>query len=467
VVDSYQDLRDALDAVVRCQAIPQAYRVIERFGYKELFPGVIYREENWMDIKAAREIITRAKKDDIYDGPMPEDDATAVTEAEGIVTLAEQAWSQNVRGPEVESILKLAAQAENGGDPESEESGDEHAPPETDEDDAPKRTLESAPEKLQKMEPWEGYADDTVKNITQGINYFIEESPNDALDILEHVYAFEKSHKDRARILAHVQEAYERAGGIVETEKEEATGEATDESDAEEGTEATAEGEGEEGSDDGDEDRSEGSSSEAESNDGESPDAEADTESEIGTEGSEGRSDEEEPSGQSKQGGSESGRSAYQKLVKNTEDELKRERLDIPKPPQEPAPELPWNWNEIKDSDLQEYHMRYAVCAYYKSYRLALHERIAQHCKEAADALHHAKMVSVDKYDEKGKEKKVGLIEAEIAGDSNVKKWRVIQRKNEQLAAADKRELEAYNKIVDSLSRLETMRHNAWERARR
>ena len=111
--------------------------------------------------------------------------------------------------------------------------------------------------------------------------------------------------------------------------------------------------------------------------------------------------------------------------------------------------------------------MVYSAAAYYKSSVQTREERIAMHCKEAADELTNTLLVKAKKYDDKGKEIRVTFLEAEIAGDPNVKKWRRLQRKHEQFALAAKRETESYHKLVESVSRLWTMRQNTYERGRK
>ena len=396
-----------------------------------------------MEVITAREIIKRAKADDMYEAAIPEDDATALKEAQGLVEMAEQAWSQHIRGAEVEAILKLAS----GGDGDAPEKAEEpkaeeepetppepdHAPPETDEGkDTPPSDLTTAPEALQKSEPWDGYGEYRVSDVTNGLNWYFENDQENFLDLCKHVWAYETSHKDRSRVLEFVIEAWKRAGGVVDEPKVEEPV----------------------------------PTPEAEVEKTEAPPADAgdDAEPEAGPAPEEARVDEAKPGGEDKPAGS----GAYRKLIEIVERELKNERLDgIPEPPKEEAPALPWQWADITDTQLHDWYMQYSSLAYYKSYMWARDQRIAMHCKQAADELNNALLVKADRYDEKGKEIRVTFIEAQISTDPNIKRWRKLQHKHELMATQAKNELDSYNKLVENLSRLETMRHQSWERGRK
>lgn len=431
---TYEDLSDALNAIVQGNATDEAYDVAARFGYYELCYGIIYRKENWMKITTAREILTRAKKDDIFDGEIPGTDAEVLAKAGEIVELAEQAWTSNVRGPEVEAILNLAKADQNGDAPEkSEESdtGDEHSAPE-----GTPSVFSGLPEKLSKEEPWAGYNDGSVKDVTEGIVWFAEsddsEQKDEILDILKNAWAYESEHKDRSRVLTFIKDAFVRYGGelgdvVVE--------EAPDEVEAEEVAEIAEEIQAEES-------------------------AESETEAEPmvmpGMEPVEAEVEHKETP------------SAEAKLVEFVVAELARERVDgIPKPPQEQAPELPWNWADITDIQLHDLHMQYASLAYYKAYQRARDERIALHCKEAADEIRNKLLIAAPKYDEKNKEIKITVLEAQIASDPNIRRWRKTQAKYDRYTVQARHELDALQKLVEALSRLMTVRHEAWERQRR
>lgn len=468
MVQSRLRIGQALDAVICRNATDEAYKVIEQSGYRELFPGCIYRDEVYVSIAitTARQIITQAKHDDTYPSPMPDDDATIIKEAETLVEMAEQAWAQNIRGPEVEKILKLAAAGvEDGSDGDSEN---------TDTDDGEVEALDlfsNLPEKLAKMEPYEGYADDRVKDITDAIVWYLED-PSAELDddekvqLLQHCWAFEISHKARSRILTFITEAAKRIGGNGEEEEAASDTGGGPESDSGSEEDPISEADAEAGDEMGSEES--GEAFEAEGEDDES-DADDDTESASSESGSKGSSGKAKSSTQNRGSGSGKGDgpSAYQRLIDIVDKELEAERLDVPSPPIEEIDELPWRWSEISDQALQDFHMQYASLAYFKSYARTRDERIAMKAKEAAEEIKNTMLINADKYDEKGKPRTVTIIEAEIESDDRVKRWRKLQRRHEQFALAAKSEMESYLKLVEALSRLESMRHNAWERGRR
>lgn len=464
---SYEDLSDALDAIVRGNATDEAYEVASRWGYYELFFGAIYRKENWMEVKTAREILKRAKKDDIIAYEVPDAESEVLEKAQEVVELAEQAWATHVRGPEVEAILKLAAADANGGAPEDSEEGSDDSGSEPEAESIPEGTpsaFADLDDKLAKSEPWEGYNDLPVKEVTDGINWFAENEADTILDILQNVWAYESAHKERARILTFTKEAYVRFGGeLGETEE------------IPEAEQASEEGEDTGVDSDGDDSGSDESQGEEEievdgsSDAGSESDADDDSEPKASAKSGEGKSRQAKPDAENKSGGSDGGKggpSAEAKLVGLVEKELAKERLDdIPNPPKDKAPELPWNWADITDTQLHDFHMQYASLAYYKSYQRARDERIALHCKEAADQLRSQLLLNADKYDEKGKEIKITVLDAQVATDPNVKRWRKMQGKYERFAIQAKHELESLHKIVEALSRLESMRHQSWERS--
>lgn len=430
-----------------------------------------------LSISTAREIIAQAIKDETFAGDVPEDDATCISQAQELVEMAEAAWAQFIRGPEVEAILKLAAGVEGGDDePKEEAKEDPPSEPEADsnssddeEERAPKQDLEGVDEALTKVEPWENYNEDRVSDITEGINIAAQETPDELTDLLKHIWAYESSHKNRVRILKHISEVFEKDGGKSDGKQapeSEGQGGSEDSEGSDGGSEASTDAEAgatEDADNSGDESVSQTTEAKAESTESKSdskPKA-----SESGSKSGDSKSSTKETKEDSS-GGSESS-AAYRKVVNDVVDQLGNERAHTPSPPSEDPPELPWKWADISDSDLHDLHMQFASLAYWTSYRQTKEERIGIHCKQAADELRQTLILKQDKYDEKNKPITVTVLEAQAESDPNVKAWRKRQHKHEQFALAAKRELESYHKLVESLSRLETMRHNGWERARR
>jgi hypothetical protein len=83
-----------------------------------------------MKVEVARQIIAQAKSDETYEAPMPDDDAKAVSEAEALIEMARVAWNQNVHGPEVEALLRIADDnfGGNGNGNTSDDSESDEAP---------------------------------------------------------------------------------------------------------------------------------------------------------------------------------------------------------------------------------------------------------------------------------------------------------------------------------------------------
>jgi hypothetical protein len=469
VIQSRGTTRLALAAIISNNATDEAYEVAARAGFFELFPGVVYRSEDYMSISVstARTIIKQAVADEVTDMEMPDDDATIVKKAEELVEMAEQAWASNVRGPEVEKILKLAAA---DGENEDEKSDAEPEPSEDEKSSGAEPSFFSdLSDNYKKTEPYEGYADDRVSDITSAIDWYMtsdeaEMSDSDQRELLQNVWAFEKAHKDRARILKFVSDAAISKGFIDE---EEIQTEALEDAPEDREPEAGSDDEGENGgsfegtdADDGDDGAEQGKTSTSEAS-SEDTDADDDAKSETSRKSGEGSSSKAKSSGQNQSGGFGHGSQEYRKLIDSVETELARERVDVPKPPSEDAPELPWNWAEVSDQDLQDIHMQFASLAYYKSYQRAKNERVAFHCKEAADAMAKTMMIEFPK----DKDFKVTVAEATIESDERVKRWRKLQKRHEAMGNQDRQEAESYHKLVEALSRLESMRHNSYLRS--
>lgn len=420
-------------------------------------------------VSTARAIIKQAISDEVYDGEMPGDEAGIISKAEELIEMAEQAWASNVRGPEVEKILRLAAaDDEDKSEPETSDSDDEDSEPESDDESQPTDGIFSdIAEKLKKVEPYEGYADDRVSDITESLGWYFTEEANlssaEQIELLQNTYSYEKAHKNRARILKWVTDAaVER--GFASEEEIQASAESDSEPEAEQSEGSEGDSGAEERSEDEDAEDGDGGSEQGEAPAAEAPpeepDAKPDTKPKASRPSSQGSTSEGKPSGSDSSGGSGSP-DEFKAIVKKVDVELAKERVDIPKPPTEDAPELPWNWSEVSDADLQDYHMQFASFAYYKSYQRSRNDRIAFHCKEAADTIARELMNAIPKE----KDFKVTVAEATIESDARVKRWRRNQKKYEAMANQDRQEADSYHKLVEALSRLESMRHNSYLRS--
>ena len=497
---------DALQAICSGQADSAAYAVGRAAGI-DFIGDFIWGKDRRHIVRAdqARALIAQAKQDQTYEGPIPEDDAKAVEEANALVELATDAWNDMVRGPEVEAILRLAAQfeSENGdAPPEAEVVAEEEpkvsirpdADPEKPVQDAKPELVEVASaafrtddlDELAKIEPWEGYSDERVGDILNGINAAIETYELEELyELLRNIWAFESSKRARKTVLDAIEDVHtqiteaQRAEGQtpyappnqIERSQEEPSSASAGEVEA-----PTEDDEVEPGAADEDagDEGGEGDGEEVPAPDRErEPDAEPEPEPEAPEPPSQEPVPEAEPVGEAPAEWSvevvpetaQATEKIYQQLVADSEEEIRRQRMHIPEPPSEVAPEVPWDWTKLSDAELQRLHSAFHGFAYYVDYRLSRENRIALACKQAADELSRILLVAAAKYDEKGKEVRVTFLEAEIEADENVKAWRHRQRRHEAFASALRSEREGYFKLLEGLSRHESMRQNEWQRA--
>lgn len=183
-----------------------------------------------MQADLAREIIAQALEDETYEGDIPDDDDKAVEVAEGLVVMAKDAWEQNIQGPEVEAILKLAERDENG----SKESGKKKPaakpaakrPAKKEPEPEPDPEPEDEPEADSRAseEPWEGYDSDKVGEIIEGLEVWAED---EEFDSVQHILIYEEANKNRKKIVERATELLpedmipgEEVSGEVEPEPE-------------------------------------------------------------------------------------------------------------------------------------------------------------------------------------------------------------------------------------------------------
>lgn len=404
-----------MNAILTGKGDEQAYSVSKAAGYVWISPGIFYRKEDHkMDIEQARAIIAQAKEDESYEGPMPEDDDKALEEAAALVEMAQTAWSQNVRGPEVEALLRLAEVTENGNGSEHKETP-EKAP------EAPQSETDGLPDiDLVKNEPWDAYDEDTVPVILEALDAGME-ADDDPDGLLAHVWAYETAHENRPEVIARLEEiAAERS----EQREEPVTAPEV----IEQLSEAIAQ----------------------------TPGKSAEMISQETWAAAE----------ESRQQENREGEIDYSDLVEQVEETLKKDRLHVPEPPTDDPPKLPYDYSKVSDDQLHSLHSVFTSFAYRANYLLQRDERIAALAKMKADEIARELLVAIAKYDEKGHEKKVSLLEAEVESSPKIKDLRKIQRKHEIFATAHRQERDSYAKLVESMSRLETMRQNQWDRSR-
>jgi hypothetical protein len=468
--DPEELVKQALTAVISGETEQAAYSVAEAAGIVWVTPHIWHKEKKQVNAVQARKLLTQGKKDGTFDSPIPEDDAKALSEAEELREMAQTAWDQHVRPPEVEKILKMVEEFGNDDSEPVEEAPPEELPQE--EVPLPK---EDGQEDLSQIEPWGGYDNEKVSDIISGINAATKDyTEEDLTDLMANVWAYEAAHKNRSTILNHLdevakrlqagEEVYRQIDGdvkepTVEREQEIAEGKPDQE---EEPVEPPKEEPPVE-----EKPKFDPVKEEVEGQEKPKP-ARKKKPVEIGPlpeEPTIKKPREIEIAGSRSGDSQQSGDPDYDRLMEQVEDELKRDRLHTPQEPGEPVPDLPWDWTKMSDKELQTFYGIYSASAYFKGYQLSREERLALHCKQAADELHNTLLVALEKYDEHGKEKKVALVEAEVETDENVRKWRRRQRKHETFAANHKNERDSLGKIVEALSRHESMRHQEWERS--
>lgn len=369
-----------------------------------------------MDATTAREILTFSKSHEGYEAPIPEDDGVLVAEAEQLVQQAAIAWNRNnARGPEVSGVLRLADQSFDGtgefnGRPvEAPQTPQEVPVPETP-TEAP-QAPETAPqvpqtpdeEFLTRQEPWMEYDSDGVEVIINALD--VAKADADAGMVLHHVWAYESANKARARVLDHLNTIAAEMNGGPPPETVE--------------------------------DRAE--------------------EPHVPVPAPPPPADSPPP---------EKGID-YSDLIAEVEAQISRERLHAPEPPTDPAPQLPYDLTSVSDGDLRALHSTFSAYAYYADTRVLRHEAIAMHARQQADDIVRELLLTVANYDDKNHERRMTFITAEVESSPHVVALRGIQRRHEIFAEAARRERDGYHKLVESLSRQESMRHNEWLRAQK
>jgi hypothetical protein len=486
-------VEDALSAICMGEADESAYRVAGAAGVEFIGDFIWGRDRRQvMKPSQARELIVQGKQDGSFEGPIPEDDAKLIAEANALIELATDAWEQQVRGPEVEAILRMAAQFEDGNGAESSEPTDTSSPASSSEPEAPsspepqsepeaekippeeqvqdaRNIIERAPapfraddlQELAKLEPWEGYNREKVSGIIDGVNAALDDYELDELyELLRNIWAYESTHRNRQTVLnglVDVHKQIKETGAEVPEEEESPPAQAGADAPAAEPAEPESAPSDEGGEGDGEE-------VPAADQGPEEPDAEADQRGEAAEEVSQGPADEAPPvaqAGPERPAEPPVDDDAYQQMVLDVEQEIAAQRMHTPEPPADAAPELSWDWTKLSDQELQRLYSTFAGFAYYVDYRWARDSRIALMCKNAADELARELMVA----SAHGKDVKVTILEAEIEQDENVKVWRKRQRRHEIFASAHRSERESYYKLLEQLSRHESMRMDEWQRS--
>lgn len=381
-----------------------------------------------MDASTAREILTFSKSHEGYEAPIPEDDVVLVSEAEQLVQHAAIAWNRNnARGPEVAGVLRLADVTFDGtGDfqpalspVEAPQTPQEPPMAETPAEapQAPQATPQAPQtpdeEFLTRQEPWQDYDGDTVQVVIDALDAAKIEA--EAASIFHHVWAYESANKKRERVLDRLAAIAAEFNGGPTTERMEAP----------------------------------------------VPDTPAAPPPQPPSVDGDGKPPKREDSPPPEKG------IDYSDLIAEVEAEILRDRLQTPEPPTEAAPVLPYDFSRVADKEIRELHGAFGAFAYFADTRVLRHEAIAARCRQQADDIVRELLLAVAQYDDKNHERRMTFITAEVESSPHALALRSIQRRHEIFAEAARRERDGYHKLVETLSRQESMRHNEWLRAQK
>ena len=150
----------------------------------------------------------------------------------------------------------------------------------------------------------------------------------------------------------------------------------------------------------------------------------------------------------------------YHELISVVRDMLARERLHVPPKLEDNPPELPFDLTKVDDNSLQKLYSAFSAYSYRAGYLLLEHEAVAGMCRRAADEI-AAAFLAVNS----GDYRTVTAADAAAEQLPDVERWRKRQKLNGVLADAQRKQRDNYDKICERLSRLETMRHQEFERS--
>lgn len=150
----------------------------------------------------------------------------------------------------------------------------------------------------------------------------------------------------------------------------------------------------------------------------------------------------------------------YHDLISVVRDMLARERLHVPPKLEDNPPELPFDLTKVDDNSLQKLYSAFSAYSYRAGYLLLEHEAVAGMCRRAADEI-AAAFLAINS----GDYRTVTAADAAAEQLPDVERWRKRQKLNGVLADAQRKQRDNYDKICERLSRLETMRHQEFERS--
>lgn len=150
----------------------------------------------------------------------------------------------------------------------------------------------------------------------------------------------------------------------------------------------------------------------------------------------------------------------HSELLAVVHDLVERERLHVPPALDVDPVDLPFDLTTLSDKELQQAYSAFTAYSYRTGYLLMIEEVSASKCREAADEIVTAYIATQQKDDGT-----VTALKAQAEQHGEVKAWRKHQRRHAVLADALRRDRDNYDKVCERLSRLETMRHEEWERS--
>lgn len=494
----------AIAAIVLGQGGDSAYNVASP-AVHWVTPYIWMRKDLDVDATLARRIIEKAIEDETSDlEAVPEDDEKAVEAASELIQMAQDAWDNNIRGAEIEAVLNLAAEAEDGDAPAaaSEPEPEPEAPAANEEpwenydsdkvvdiiegievwaeseqwddialvlvyeqanknrvrivstaekllpdevlgnlsmktpaqplpDDEPAAEPEPDPgeEEMRAREeppsePFEGYDELKIVEIVKAMDDYLvndEVEDTDKLTVIKQVFDYEALNKTRSRLLDYLDTKKEIYGGEEEPSAAQA-GAGEDEE--------PAASEPEPGDEDGAEAGEEGGE-------------------ETGPAPGEGEAGDGEPD------------SDHDELLSVVHDLIAREKLHVPPQIEADPIELPYDLTTVSDKQLQKLFSAFNAYSYRTGYLLMVEEAAEMKCREAADEIVQAYIASSSSEDADT----VTQLKAQAEQHPEVHRWRRHQKRHGILGSSLRKERDSYDKVCERLSRLETMRHDEFERS--
>ena len=154
------------------------------------------------------------------------------------------------------------------------------------------------------------------------------------------------------------------------------------------------------------------------------------------------------------------GDTAPDDLVGEVRELVNRERLHVPAALEGDPVELPFDLTTVSDKELQRLYSAFSSYSYRTGYLLSLEEVKSSKCGEAAETLIDAYIATHGE----GKES-LTVLKAQAAQLDDVQSWLRRKKMHSILADSLRRQRDNYDKVVERISRHESMREGEWLRA--